>query len=397
MNFITTTEAANKWGITKDRVLKLAKDNRIPGVVQIGKRWMIPTDAVKPKDNRYKENSNENIDTSFRYPTFEGLNTKDIYPPLTDIEKQITKMSEKLFACEFLEAEKLYNKLLKEDLNRYEYIILLRAGCYIYIYLNRKNEFFDCYEKLTKELNTDLKTKEELSIILLEINLSAGLDNTSIKHFKLNPEYKYHESFMAHIGAVCTISLNFSSTDRLSEHDLLPYEFICSSYDDKNTLVDIQTMHYYLGITYGLMNIKDKMIYHIKKALDITYKYHLYYTVCVGYVYVKKMIDMVLNTYPDDFTKKVKILSNELYKKYTTFSKSISLDNINTKLSSNDYIYVYYAIYHYSNKEVANLLNVSESNVGKRYSIIYETLGIKSKQELVDYYNRKIINIKQSI
>jgi len=396
MNFITTTQAANKWGITKDRVLKLAKSNRIPGVVQIGKRWMIPSDAIKPSDNRYKTNKN-NTNTKFRYPTFEGLDIKDIYPPLTSIEKEITKMSEKLFSCEFVEAEKLHSKLLKEDLNRYEYITVLRAGCYIYIYLNKKDEFFKCYEKLTSELNSDIDRKEELGIILLEINLTAGLDNNSIKDFKLKPEYKYHESFMSHIAAVCAVSLNFSSTHELTEHDLLSYEFMCSSYEYKNCLVDLQTIHYYLGITYGLMNIKDKMTYHLKKSLDLAYEHNLYYTVCVGYTYVSKMIDPILNDYPSDFIKKFKLLSNHLFKEYSNFVKSISLDNINTKLNSNDYIYVYYACYHYSNKEVAELLNISESSVGKRYSIIYETLGLKSKQELVDYYNNRTKRISTII
>lgn len=391
MNFITTTEAAKKWGITKDRVLKLAKDNRIPGVMEIGSRWMIPSDAEKPIDARYKSNktNHNNIDSTFRYPSFEGVNVKEIYPPLTRIELLFKELSEYIYACKFEKAEVLFNKLLKENLNSYEYYSLLRAGCYIFIYLNKRYEFFDCYEKITNAINEGHFRKEELSLFLMEINLTVGFDVTSIKEFKIKHNYKYHESFLPHLSAISTVSLNFSSTNRLTEHDLMPYEYMCASYEYKNCLVDKQTMHYYIGITYGLMNVKDKMTYHINKSLEIAYKYNLLYTPAVGYSYVKKMIDPILNTYPKRFVDKFKTLSNSLYARYSKFAKAIFLDNINIKLNTNDYIFIYYAVFHYSNKEVASLLNISESNVGKRYSIIYETLGISSKQELIDYYNKK--------
>jgi hypothetical protein len=48
---MTIKEAAEMWGISTRRVLKLCSEGRISGAVKESK-WLIPTDAKKPKDKR---------------------------------------------------------------------------------------------------------------------------------------------------------------------------------------------------------------------------------------------------------------------------------------------------------------------------------------------------------
>lgn len=55
MDYMSCAEAAGKWKISERRVQKLCEGNRIPGVVKFGKVWLIPKDAEKPKDKRYKK------------------------------------------------------------------------------------------------------------------------------------------------------------------------------------------------------------------------------------------------------------------------------------------------------------------------------------------------------
>ncbi|HHV08995.1 MAG TPA: helix-turn-helix domain-containing protein [Clostridiales bacterium] len=54
MDYISTPEAAKKWGISERRVQKLCEENRIPGVVRFSRMWLIPKDAEKPEDGRIK-------------------------------------------------------------------------------------------------------------------------------------------------------------------------------------------------------------------------------------------------------------------------------------------------------------------------------------------------------
>ncbi|NLJ88633.1 MAG: helix-turn-helix domain-containing protein [Epulopiscium sp.] len=58
MNYITTKEAAQNWGITERRVQVLCHQGKIEGVVRLGWAWAIPKDAEKPLDNRLKKTNN---------------------------------------------------------------------------------------------------------------------------------------------------------------------------------------------------------------------------------------------------------------------------------------------------------------------------------------------------
>ena len=54
MDYITTKEAAEKWGLTERRVQVLCRKGKIPGVARLGWAWAIPKDAKKPEDGRLK-------------------------------------------------------------------------------------------------------------------------------------------------------------------------------------------------------------------------------------------------------------------------------------------------------------------------------------------------------
>lgn len=49
MNYLTTDEIAEKWGISARRVTTLCKDNRIIGAVRKSGVWLFPDEAEKPE------------------------------------------------------------------------------------------------------------------------------------------------------------------------------------------------------------------------------------------------------------------------------------------------------------------------------------------------------------
>ena len=59
MDYISTIEAGEKWNLSHRRVAILCSEERIPGVKKVGKTWLIPSDAVKPLDARFKSNKAE--------------------------------------------------------------------------------------------------------------------------------------------------------------------------------------------------------------------------------------------------------------------------------------------------------------------------------------------------
>jgi len=55
MDYISTKEASEKWGISERRIQKLCEESRIPGVVRFVRVWAIPKAAKKPIDGRIKK------------------------------------------------------------------------------------------------------------------------------------------------------------------------------------------------------------------------------------------------------------------------------------------------------------------------------------------------------
>ena len=52
LGYISTREAATKWGVFQTDVCREAQAGRIPGAEYIGNRWNIPEDAVYPVDGK---------------------------------------------------------------------------------------------------------------------------------------------------------------------------------------------------------------------------------------------------------------------------------------------------------------------------------------------------------
>lgn len=59
MEYLTTVEMSEKWNITSRRIGILCSEGRIGGAIKKGKTWLIPSDAVKPDDARYKKKPEE--------------------------------------------------------------------------------------------------------------------------------------------------------------------------------------------------------------------------------------------------------------------------------------------------------------------------------------------------
>ncbi len=54
MNFMTTKQAAESWGVSPRRVAVFCEQGRVPGAVKAGKTWLLPPNTEKPADARKK-------------------------------------------------------------------------------------------------------------------------------------------------------------------------------------------------------------------------------------------------------------------------------------------------------------------------------------------------------
>ena len=54
VDHITTKEAAKNWGITDRMVVYHCSAGRIKRAEEMGNTWLVPVDAKKPADGRYR-------------------------------------------------------------------------------------------------------------------------------------------------------------------------------------------------------------------------------------------------------------------------------------------------------------------------------------------------------
>ena len=52
MEYMTTSQKAAEWGVSRRLVSKYCADGRIEGAMHIGNTWLVPSDAKKPLDPR---------------------------------------------------------------------------------------------------------------------------------------------------------------------------------------------------------------------------------------------------------------------------------------------------------------------------------------------------------
>lgn len=53
MEYLTSSEIAEKWHISRRRVSTLCAEGRIDGAIHKSNLWLIPKDAEKPEDPRH--------------------------------------------------------------------------------------------------------------------------------------------------------------------------------------------------------------------------------------------------------------------------------------------------------------------------------------------------------
>ena len=81
MEYLSAKQAAELWGISERRIIKLLNENRIPGAIKNGRYWNIPKSSHKPIDKR---NSYAKLEDERKLIVIAGINS--------DIGKELSKL-----------------------------------------------------------------------------------------------------------------------------------------------------------------------------------------------------------------------------------------------------------------------------------------------------------------
>lgn len=127
MEYLTTSEMSEQWNISSRRVAILCEEGRIRGCIKKGKTWLIPSDALKPKDERYKKaNSYENVflDIENKYKVIYPDSSNATYTSLLNYSDDLNKSFQRWYRYKEGFSVELVEQLIKEYSKRKKGIIL---------------------------------------------------------------------------------------------------------------------------------------------------------------------------------------------------------------------------------------------------------------------------------
>jgi len=387
MNFLSAKELAEKWNVKKSFVLRLVREGRIDGAMQIGKQWMFPLDAQKPLDGRTKiAKSNKENGTFFRFPLYVNFSEDRYSPPLSSEENSLQKAQIAFQACRFDEAKALLVSLFKKAENRYVKL----SAMYHLLYI----EMFECnprfeplYLSFTQELAEEFPYQNEMRLM----HFGFDADNTAYKSilddFHIKTEYTYHPSAFYVAALVAFIPVQNGDFALMSRLRYDTQELLCQQMERDGHFLEAQKMHYLLAVCYQLQNNTAKTEAHIRRGLTLAQEHKLYFAAAFYERWYRNETRRILRDFPTDFSEKIKSLGAFIEEKLNKFSEMRGNKSYISELSGKEFEYAFLANQGYTNREIASKHKVSEKTVSRIYREIYDKLGVKDKQELVDLIN----------
>ncbi len=387
MNYLSTVQTAEKWGVSISRIAKMCKAGQIPGAVQIGSRWMIPEDTEKPADGRTRDGkAARELETAFRFPLFVNESACEAAQPLSEAEKRLSQAQKAFGACRFEESRALTLPLCV-DSSRSIRIAALAQRCYLGIYAGEPRDADYAYGELLRELRGDFPYKRELELFRYSVEMDYGSYGSIFRDFHIDPAYCYQSAADGMIAIISLIALVNGDLTLLSKLRYESYEHICQMLERRGLYLEAQQLHYSLVVVYQLQENEEKMRVHIRRALELAQEHELYFYAGYYRGFYPEVTDKVLREFPQEFAETVCALGDTTRLSYAQYTYGKDRPSFLGVLSEEEFDFAFLSTQGYTNQQIAKKKKLSEKRVSKIFSDIYARLNLNNKQELVELVN----------
>lgn len=391
MEYITTKEASAKWGISTTRITVLANEGRIPGAQRLGRSWLIPASAIKPpelKANQSKSNNINNNTNSFSFSLYHFRS--DWNPAMAEgflgQKKQLVEAEKAVLECRFLDGYTLLESIIRspEDIST-EIGALWYAGLCC-IALNKTNDFSKIYLRLQMILSKDFPNRKNYIIVLDILKTyveSIGSTAQSDKYY-----LDVHDQCLPLMCLYVGYTNLTREAMKPKTADLQLLELNLRFLKTTGAVVAMEMMHCHLLGIYYMRHDSVEAERHAKEIVKIAYENQLYFPLVTYYRYFTPVLSPVLETYPEEFQTRCNEMISEYIENFNEFFKNFSDEAVISRLSDEDYPYIYAVLTDLSNALIAEKYGISEQTVKRRFTKVCEKLGISTKKELKEYiYN----------
>ena len=406
MDFITVKEAAEKWQVSTRRVQILCSQDRIKGAYRFGKSWMIPAKAVLP--NVRKQNEEPHLPMPRKSPFLDMTNLYNKVGGAEECAEMLINQPEAhaLFEAQIAfrrgEIEKVYEqaRYFLRAHSGFNAVLgggMLLAQCAmwrgdIFLWKEAKKHIFEAPVK-------DAHDRELVSLALAIIDSSMYDNKDYPEWFKIgnfeclpgdaHPAAKVFYVKYLYMSAVSLASKQNKMKDikGLALMRLLPTciePMISQAVLDK-TIIPEMCLRMSCAVAYYNSEQKDRAIAHIDKAITLALADGLYGFLTEYIRHFGGLLEKRIALQDESAVDKVKALysiysigwarlSGVVREKYSEAVASLTHEEREiAKLCA----------FKYTHKQIAQMVNMSESSISHKISDIVGKVSLSDKEELV--------------
>ncbi len=414
-DYITISEAAEKWGISVRQVQNLCKSGGIDGVVRFGHAWMIPKNAPKPIDGRTREarknkaaQSNVNLPMPRKSPF---LDMTDLYTEAGTADKVIESLSDQpeaqaLFAAEIAYSRGEIDKVIahaNEFLSSRSGFYAVNAGGMLLalaamwrgdIHLYREAKVHIC--------EAPWKTPEDKQIMQLSLACidSAVRDLSDYPdwfrqgqfehlHPDSHPSAKvfYVKYFIVAAQEQAKGTIKLPDVTGMGLMRVIPYiaePLIARVVAEKLVISEIY-LRLLVAIAYHQLGEDKNAIFHIDKAIALALPDGLLGILAEHRRQFDNLLDDRLKIASPQAFKRYKALHEGLLEGWTKLHNSLLSRNVSKALTVKEREIARLAAFGISNKEIAKRMYMTEDGAKKAVFRIMNKTGTNKREELGAY------------
>lgn len=386
MEYITTKEASEKWGISTTRITILANQGRIPGAQRLGKSWLIPADADKPEKRRGGRAASVEVEEDdFSFPLYpcrpDWSRAKEA--GLSPQRRRLRNAQNALVECRFAESLAMLEPILKapEDLTT-EIGCLWTVGICC-VALNKPDDFSKAYFRLQMIFSGDFPHREDLIIILDELNTYMESIGEAANYDTFNTDI--HEQSIPLLCLMIGYGQLIREVAKRGSADPIRLEILTRFLETTSAGTAVAMMHcYLLGIYFNRQDM-EAVQKHAEAVVRIAYSYRIYFPLVTYYWYLPSAFESAMAQYPESFRAHCMGMISEYEKNFTAFFAAFNENSPVAKLKAEDYPYIYAVMQDLSNAAIGERMGISQPTVKRRMDRVCEKLGVGSKKELKEY------------
>lgn len=387
--FMTPQQAAEKWGISRRTVRQYLDGGRIPGIIKMNGRTLIPSNAQKPNDLRTRKNRSSYSDSAadpfvLTTSAFEPGQAEEYIKSVGSETKQTIGFAE----LSYLRGEPLRACELCKNLNSNGSTEIRLAALLIDLLSSLLksegaapfNNFRDLQTiaKIAAEHPKYKKTGELFGLYLNIIVNNRGdivFPETGIDAFAmpggLKPMAVYAYSRWLMLQENNGRAIGLAEGALIFMRDIYPIQSI------------------YLSLTiadgYIISGNWEKAEYYFRYAWSLAKPDGIIAPFAEFRYMLSGLLEKCLRKDEPDIYKKILDLSTVYLKNWISIHNILTGDTVTSKLSPTEFNVAMLAARGMPNSDIADRINISVNSVRTHLRNIFNKLGVNSRKELLDF------------